>query len=231
MMRFTNSINFAEAGLPYFVTLTYHNDWPEQPSRWKEQLKALIKRLERAWGDLTALWRLEFQKRGAPHFHLLIWLHDPRAKEWHPMQRLWLLQNNVSWAWNQLVDPNDTEHLDAGTNVQECRNLRHMNAYLSKYLAKPEQLAEGQTPPGRFWGKWRASWLPIQPVAVKIAESEFVQLRRILARKSRQRIYCPAPRPDGTRQVYGLSAFCGSESVTRLIAWLGIIGSTAESPA
>ena len=231
MMQFTNSINFGKAGLPYFVTLTYHEDWPKAPSEWKAQLKALTKRIERVWGSVTLLWRLEFQKRGAPHFHLLLWLHDPQGREWHPTQRLLQLQNNISWFWNAIVDPHNPAHLAAGTNVQGCRNLRHMNAYLSKYMAKPEQLVEGQTPPGRFWGKWRAVWLPIEPVVSWINERQFVQLRRVLARKSRQRIYCPSPRPDGTRQVYGLSAFCGSEAVGRLLAWLGIIGSTAGEPA
>lgn len=230
-MQFTNSINFGESGLPYFVTLTYHKIWPEDPARWKDQLKAFTKRLERHWGEITVLWRLEFQKRGAPHFHLLVWPHDLDKINSLPLARQRKMQNNVSWFWNQIADPDNLDHLKAGTNLQQCRNLRHMNAYLSKYMAKPEQLAEGQTPPGRFWGKWRASWLPIQPVAVKIREHEFVALRRILARKSKQKIYCPAPRPDGTRQVYGLSAFCGSETVTRLLAWLGIIGSTAGEPA
>lgn len=226
MMQRVNSVNFHKAGLPYFVTLTYHHRWPEDPRRWKDQLKALRKRIERRWGPVTAFWRLEFQKRGAPHFHLLLWLQDEEKVEVSERWRLDRLRNNISWWWNEIADPGNMDHLAAGTQVAEARNLRHMNGYLSKYVAKLETLQPGQVAPGRLWGVWRQDWLPIHPVAAKIGQNSFVQLRRILARKSRQKIYSPAPR-GGTRQIYGMTCFLSSSSSHRLLAWLGIIGTTA----
>jgi len=61
-------------GLPAMITLTYPADWlpfaPDGPAV-KRHLKALLLRWERAWGDpLTGAWKLEFQRRGAPHVHI-----------------------------------------------------------------------------------------------------------------------------------------------------------------
>lgn len=230
-MRDVNRINLGAHGFPYFLTLTYHHEWPEDPEDQYAQLKALIKRLERAWGPICGVWRREKQKRGAPHWHILFWLKYPQELDWHPLHRIRKMQNNVSWAWNEIADPGNMDHFVAGTNLQEARSVRHMNGYLSKYIAKAETLVEGERI-GRSWGKIRPDHLIIEPCHVRhVTQEQFVQLRRFLARKSRQRIYCPAPSPDGTRQIYGLSAFCGSEPITRLLAWLGIIGSTAGVPA
>lgn len=75
LMRLLNSVNRDEVALPYFVTLTYHNTWPSSRAGRKKHLDAFQKRMERAYGKFAAVWRLEFQKRGAPHYHLLIFLH------------------------------------------------------------------------------------------------------------------------------------------------------------
>ncbi|MCW2853485.1 MAG: hypothetical protein JWM84_3149 [Nocardioides sp.] len=54
-------------------TLTYPGDWQSvAPSgdAVKAHWRALVKRWARAWGGRPALvWKLEFQRRGAPHFH------------------------------------------------------------------------------------------------------------------------------------------------------------------
>lgn len=61
---------------PAMVTLTYPGDWeavaPHGPAV-KAHLRAFFKRFERAWGTpWRGVWKLEFQRRGAPHFHLLM---------------------------------------------------------------------------------------------------------------------------------------------------------------
>lgn len=58
-----------------FLTLTYPGDWlavASKASDSKRHLRALQKRFERSFGrPLFAVWKMEFQHRGAPHFHLL----------------------------------------------------------------------------------------------------------------------------------------------------------------
>src|SRR5829696_8199810 len=57
-----------------FVTLTYPHEWPEEPELCKRHLKSLRKRLQREYGTFTAFWRMGIQKRGAWHFHLLLFV-------------------------------------------------------------------------------------------------------------------------------------------------------------
>lgn len=61
---------------PAMVTLTYPSDWETvapDGETVKKHLKELRARFRRAWdADLMAVWKLEFQRRGAPHFHLLM---------------------------------------------------------------------------------------------------------------------------------------------------------------
>ena len=59
----------------HMLTLTYPDQWPSARQA-KAHLKTFCQRLERvfelAGRPLALVWRLEFQKRGAPHFHLLL---------------------------------------------------------------------------------------------------------------------------------------------------------------
>lgn len=61
---------------PAMVTLTYPGAWEDcapNGSVVKEHLQKFFKRFERAWSAKWAgIWKLEFQRRGAPHFHLLM---------------------------------------------------------------------------------------------------------------------------------------------------------------
>jgi hypothetical protein len=57
-----------------FVTLTYPHEYPEDPEVCKNHLKALRRRLQREFGDCAGFWRLGIQRRGAWHFHLLLFV-------------------------------------------------------------------------------------------------------------------------------------------------------------
>ena len=227
MMEEIFSLNLDAIQLPYFITLTYHESWPEDPAAWKAQLNALEKRIERAWGPVSYYWRLEFQERGAPHFHLLLWLQEPDLREWHPTHRITRLRNNIAWWWNEIAGEGSMKHYDAGTQVKKCESMRHLAGYLSKYVAKPEQFSESCKHPGKLWGRRRPEWLPRNALKRMVEPHQFIALRRILARLSGQRTYSPKPRADGTRQIYGMSCFMREATTNRLLAWLGIIGTEA----
>lgn len=225
LMNDVYSINFDRVELPYFVTLTYHDEWPSEAAEWKAQVKALARRLERTWGHLAYYWRLEFQERGAPHLHLLLWFEDSSSHISHPVERIRRFRNNVAWAWNEIVDPSDHDHLEAGTSVEPCRNLRHLTGYLSKYVAKTEQI---QTPPagiGRVWGSWRAKGkrgvLPRNPYFVVLTPDQWIKVRRVLAGFSGQRIFSPRPKDRQVRINNGISAYLSYSTALRLLRWLG----------
>jgi hypothetical protein len=57
----------------YFVTLTYPELYAEDWRVWKRDLEAFLKRIQRKYDYMVGCcWRVEFQKRGAPHFHLIM---------------------------------------------------------------------------------------------------------------------------------------------------------------
>lgn len=176
-------------GIPGMVTLTYPGDWlpvaPDGKSA-KKHLKKFRKRWARAWGGpMLACWKLEFQHRGAPHFHLFTVVPTGRSRDGRVF-REWL-----SATWAEVVDHPDPEefrkHLLAGTGVDfaaglRARDPRRIAVYFSKhglYAAKEYQNVvpvEWQEPgkgPGRFWGVWNlqrcAKVVEVTPAAATLA--------------------------------------------------------------
>jgi hypothetical protein len=92
-------------------------------------------------GTYSAFWFLEFQARGAPHFHIFCtWSPN---KEW------------VAKTWYFIVGSEDDRHLRAGTRVEFIRSGRAGTiSYASKYAAKQEQkdVPSDYENVGRFWG-------------------------------------------------------------------------------
>src|ERR687890_2892038 len=56
------------------ITLTYPSEFPEDPEVCKRHLKTLRKRLTREFGPFSGYWRMGIQRRGAWHFHLLLFV-------------------------------------------------------------------------------------------------------------------------------------------------------------
>ena len=210
MQQLLNSVDRKVALVPILITLTYHNDWPEDPAAWKDHLDAFRKRLERRYGRFSAIWRLEYQRRGAPHFHLMafFWSHQGRKG------LLPFLQEDVGPLWWEVTGKTSEEHLRAGTRCEMPRSWKGANVYLSKYMAKPETLQEGQPSPGRFWGVWRKDLLPILYETFSVTFDQAIRARRILRRLSGMR----ARRFDLGK----FSCFTDYNAVMQLLRWLDV---------
>ena len=67
---------FLQGDFPAMVTLTYPGGWEVVAPNGevvKGHLTSFFKRFERAWGvELICVWKMEFQSRGAPHFHIMM---------------------------------------------------------------------------------------------------------------------------------------------------------------
>ena len=192
--------------IPAMVTLTYPGDWEVvAPSgrAVKEHLRNWYRRFEREWDEKAAfIWKLEFQDRGAPHFHL--WMAPPlmagrsgaRFREW------------CSAAWVSVVNHPDplhrSRHEQAGTGVDtlkglQARDPKRLAIYFTKHSSPnmdgqkeyqhkvPELWQEPGNGPGRFWG---SVGLKKATAKVEIALADYITARRILRRWSRhQAIY------------------------------------------
>ena len=157
------------AVLPVMLTLTYPRPFPRSPNAWKEHLDSLSVRMAREMPGLGAVWKLEFQEDGAPHFHLFVYgleasRRGPRtggisfpARAGHTRQefRQW-----VSRAWAEVVDSGDEKHLRAGTRVERIRSQNGVQAYVAGYVSKQDQTLEGEEV-GRYWGKFGVENLPM----------------------------------------------------------------------
>jgi hypothetical protein len=125
-------------GLTHMLTLTYPADFPTDGRVVKKHLEKLRHWLTRR--GIGGLWVLEFQARGAPHFH--VWTNGDVDKR------------ELSQIWYAIVGSGDERHLRAGTNVVKLKKAHALSSYAAKYGAKMMQkgVPEGYEDVGRFWG-------------------------------------------------------------------------------
>jgi hypothetical protein len=114
-----------------FLTLTYGQEFPS-PRDAKKHLRRFLERLRRRWPGCSAVWRLEFQERGAPHFHLVLFglPYVPKGN----IQALWAECIPVSM-WDH--SGSDAEY--PFTRIEMIESKRRLLSYVSKYVAKSEK--------------------------------------------------------------------------------------------
>lgn len=131
------------------VTLTYPKEYPSDGKTVKAHLRRFLDWFQKETGGCDYLWFLEFQARGAPHFHVLTDWPMPRDRG---NKVLWYAK--VAQRWYDICDTGDPLHLQAGTRTETLRTSDGGARYAVKYAQKMKQKA---VPPeyqdvGRFWG-------------------------------------------------------------------------------
>ena len=178
------------------ITLTYPGSWQELvpgSTIAVAHLRAFRARLTRALGQPPlAIWKREFQRRGAPHVHLLIALPltigDTSVYQW------------VSRAWYEVVKSNDPRHLAAGTGIDWAEGRRAIDPvrvarYFSGHAApsgKSRKEYQNLAPNlwlenkdvGRFWGVWG---LRSVKETASLTLQQLIEVRRILRGIDRSR--------------------------------------------
>lgn len=173
---------FENGGIPALVTLTMPGKGWEKitptPKSFKVLLNRLRDRYEYAWGHtMTGVWKLEFQRRGAPHLHILMTPpHNRRAGTGETFSS-WLAVNWAQLCQDPDIDWDDpeqrrvrTEHELMGTHIDYTKGLQSADtetvaAYFSKHglfgakdyqNEQPAIWREAAEKDGgvRFWGYW-----------------------------------------------------------------------------
>nr|WP_244890160.1 hypothetical protein [Mycobacterium lentiflavum] len=192
--------------IPAMITLTYPGDWevvaPDGASV-KRHMVLWRKRFQREYGEPARyIWKLEFQRRGAPHIHL--WMAPPTS----PGRSNWGFAQWLSETWAQIVDHPDpvqkARHHLAGTAIDVRSGLRacdpkRLAIYFTKHSSPnlhgdkeyqhivPELWRQPGRGPGRFWG---AYGLKKAIAVVEVAQDAYLVARRIVRRWSRnQAVY------------------------------------------
>lgn len=113
---------FTRAGRRYraaMVTLTYRPDARWEPRHVSAYLDHVRQWLRRRGHQLHAIWVLELQRRGAPHYHVLIWLPPkvrlpkPDTSGWwpHGMSRIEWARRPVGYLAKYASKGDDQAHL------------------------------------------------------------------------------------------------------------------------
>lgn len=192
--------------IPAMITLTYPGDWevvaPDGASV-KRHMVLWRKRFQREYGEPARyIWKLEFQRRGAPHIHL--WMAPPMS----PGRSGRSFSQWLSEAWALVVDHPDpvqkARHRLAGTAIDVRNGLKacdpkRLAIYFTKHSSPnlhgdkeyqhivPELWRRPGRGPGRFWGVYG---LKKAIAVVEVAQDAYLAARRIVRRWSRsQAVY------------------------------------------
>ncbi len=196
------TVLFEDNGKPAMVTLTYPGDWltvARTGHDLRRHLAMFRRAYERAWRrKLVAVWKKEFQRRGAPHVHML--MCPPRGRARRGRFAGMPFPEWLSHMWAAIVDhPDPVEydnHVRAGTGVDYREGLRaydpkRLAVYFLKhglFTAKDYQNtvpAEWQGPgdgPGRFWGYWRMKRVVAR---VELADDQAPKAARLMRKWAR----------------------------------------------
>jgi len=166
-----------------FITLTYGQQFPLDSLIYKAHLFAFLKRIRRLHPAASGVWRLEFQKRGAPHFHLMLYNcpYIPKAV--------------IAKMWSEVIgdeycDHSVTPSRPPMTRIEWCGSPKKVTYYLSKYVAKDSGFntvpyltaTTGEVPRiGRFWGCFNRLLLPyceLVTVIITYSRDWYAQFKR-----------------------------------------------------
>lgn len=138
-----------------FLTLTFSGLPTAEQA--KKALKRFTMRIRRAFPKASGVWRMEFQERGAIHFHLLLFNFP------------FVPQKQVQAAWEECTG----EGMSIA-HITLVRSRRMLMGYVSKYIGKvdkpgdsaslvnePYQHSLTQQKTGRIWGWLNRECLPL----------------------------------------------------------------------
>lgn len=151
------------------LTLTYGKPFPTDGSVVKADLNKVLTHLREKYEGISYLWFMEFQARGAPHFHICLSVIPSEVDRFN-MANYWsrLVAKRSIWSSfypyhvrekmrrNMYLQHSKVEHWD------EFKTPDGLARYITKYACKPEQK---KVPPeyqnvGRFWGTSRDVKVP-----------------------------------------------------------------------
>lgn len=158
------------------ITLTYPKEFPcaDDHEIYKRDLQQIQMWLLRR--GFSGAWKLEFQSRGAPHYHILA---IPKEK----LKGLGELRKAIAEQWYNIVKSGDPKHLQAGTEVSTIKSPEGIIGYMASYMAKKDQTLPNNFT-GRYWGFINKKAMPfIEPKVIPLGRKNAALVRRICRNK------------------------------------------------
>lgn len=171
LQKLIATIQATDVNFNTMLTLTYPKIYPKNGKDTKQSLDSLLTYL-RKQQKFSYLWFLEFQERGAPHFHILTShkaitpkMRVRMAEKWvrDMIHADWFLAGSIV----ESIDCNKCEYDVMISHVkktfavalhrdtwQMIRDVNGAKKYVTKYASKPEQkvVPKSYQDVGRFWG-------------------------------------------------------------------------------
>jgi hypothetical protein len=158
-------------------TLTYGVNYPMSGREAKRHLNHFLVQSKRTFGVFEYVWIIEFQQRGACHFHVATTLEPPSAIDRSVFASLWsAISTPYSWLYTSLEDVGgrlvEDQTLLTDRAVYDVHNHRKsweairkkdgIHRYMAKYANKLKQkeVPYFYSDVGRFWGASRGVKLP-----------------------------------------------------------------------
>ena len=177
LLKQLGKLSWAMLGQVWFVTLTYPDSpggcpaemWPgvsdefgrpvfRTGADFKRDLATLRKQIERKYGDVFAVWKMEFQwktRNGVPHFHLVLRLPGAGLADGPDLE---VFRREIASWWFGIVGSGNLNHLIVGTGVEVARtDCARYFSYSLKEKGRQDRVPDWLDRPGRIWGVWRAT--------------------------------------------------------------------------
>lgn len=117
-----------------FITLTAPSENWENVSweQWKVRLNNFNTQLRQKFKgtDMCGVWRMEFQSRGALHYHICLFKVSYLDHEW--VAKTW---NNICCKKTNMSAKSIRDHRNSSTSVELARDWRAVGTYFNKTLA------------------------------------------------------------------------------------------------
>lgn len=179
-------VNATEVHFASFLTLTYPQHYPTNGDIVKDDIRYITQWVKRKY-DTEYLWFLEFQKRGAPHIHVLLEVDEISPKMRADVGLQWVERiATASWfeEWlllkaehaRQILASEVSKMAQVACRYESWSLIREpigARKYVTKYAAKQYQkdVPKRYSAVGRFWGCSR-SVTPKPQVEVDVTDDE-----------------------------------------------------------
>lgn len=193
------------------VHLTYPNEYPLDWHIWKMHLKQFKYLLQRRFPHCQGVWKLELQRRGAPHYHMLIDLMQlcriERFRDW------------LDAAWARIAHQDDIYGGRFACRAEIVFSVRHAQNYAAKYCGKYQPAPiddKGQVMTsagmrdtmGRHWGKiGKLDCSPSEELSLPATSKTFMRIHaamELARRGARGWVGLLNPHHHGSFSVYGI---------------------------
>ncbi len=222
------------------IALTYSEEIPESGDLVKNHLHRLRKNIMDKYPGTILIWKLEFQGRSVPHYHIImiapeeidlgdyqimkngeITYFDRKTKKHHETGVIGF-RAYIQHRWNTIVEGPE-KHFNAGIHADKVRNPKALPIYLAKYIAKERKadqkdyyqhkVPEWYKSVGRFWGCYNRKLLKRRKQRIFINRDTYEELSEYARNQWKEQNL-----PDYKGHEYGLTYFArGQDEINKEI--------------